>query len=685
MRRLRNLRPSLPRLVVSPAIAPVAFALLLVVGIGSCVGSSPSWRGAPLVVISIDTLRADRLPAYGYDEIATPSIDKLARDGVLFESAFSHVPLTLPSHLSIFTGLLPHRHGVRANVGYTFEPEAQPFLPDLMQQAGYRTGAAISAYPLSRSAGFGAGFDFFDDAEDFSTIQQMRPGGATLDKLLPWLRQQAETPEPFFLFYHLFEPHLPYDPPTAFTSPGRSPYDAEVAASDHLVGGLLNELTRLGLYDQSIVVLLSDHGEGLGDHGEIEHGMLLYREVLQVPLIVKLPNNVSASRRVTRTVGLTDVFPTLLELLGLQAPEGLDGRSLVQLIFGEELDPSPRTLFAETLYPRLEMGWSELFSAIGSEHHLIDGPTPELYDWRSDPREIQNLLDGSPTEEASGSEAKLSPDSRRVLGELRQDLDLFDASFVPAGEISEESAAALASLGYVGSSGGREDPSVSPRDRILVYETYRSGQRAFTQGDWQQAEQHLRSTLEQDPEIIDAWLLLGSALDRLGRPGEALEAYLRGGPVSDRALEIAGEVLGLCRNLNRLYLCADHLAIFADAQPTVPQIRYLQAQTLRELGRWDEALEVAEVALQIAPADPDAHYLRGSVLAGMERLQEAREDLKRAVDMTGEQHLPAMVDLAMVLARVGETQEARRLVELARFAAPDEPSVRAAARALGLE
>ena len=683
MRRFRILRPLMPYLV----IAPVAFVLLLVAGIGGCVGSSPSWQGAPLVVISIDTLRADRLPAYGYDEIATPSIDKLARDGVLFESAFSHVPLTLPSHLSIFTGLLPHRHGVRANVGYTFDPDAQLFLPHLMQQAGYATGAAISAYPLSRSAGFGAGFDFFDDAEDFSTIQQMRPGSATLDKLLPWLRQQAETPEPFFLFFHLFEPHLPYDPPTAFTSPGRSPYDAEVAASDHLVGGLLNELTRLGLYDPSIVVLLSDHGEGLGDHGEIEHGMLLYREVLQVPLIVKLPNNVSASRRVAQPVGLTDVFPTLLKLLGLEAPEGLDGRSLTQLIFGEEVDEPPRTLFAETLYPRLEMGWSELFSAIGSDHHLIDGPKPELYDWRSDPGETRDLLAVGPetAEDATGAETKLSADSRRVLGELRQDLEQFDASFVPAGEISEESAAALASLGYVGSSGGREDPSVSPRDRIHIYETYRSGQRAFTQGDWQQAEQYLRSTLEQDPEIIDAWLLLGSALDRQGRPGEALEAYLRGGPLSDRALEIAGEVLGLCRNLNRLYLCADHLAVFADAQPTVPQIRYLQAQTLRELGRWDEALEVAEVALQIAPADPDAHYLRGSVLAGMDRLEEAREDLKRAVDMTGEQHLPAMVDLAMVMARVGEVEEARRLVELARFAAPDEPSVRAAAQALGLE
>ena len=668
-----------------------AVCVLVIVGVGGCVGSSPSWPDAPLVLISIDTLRADRLPVYGYDEIATPSIDKLARDGVVFESAFSHVPLTLPSHLSIFTGLLPHRHGVRANVGYAFDPGSQPFLPKLLKRAGYDTGAAISAYPLSRSAGFGAGFDFFDDADDFSTVKRSRPGGATLERLLPWLRGRAEGPTPFFLFFHLFEPHQPYDPPTVFTSPGRSPYDAEVAASDHLVGGLLNELMRLGLYDRSIVVLLSDHGEGLGDHGEIEHGMLLYREVLQVPLIVKLPNNVGASRRIAAPVGLTDVLPTLSDLLGLEMPTSLDGRSQAGLMFGEAGDPAPRTLFAETLYPRLEMGWSELFSAMGSNHHLIVGPQPELYDWGSDPRETRNLLSqdaqvggsGKPGEPSGSGEP--AADSRRVLGELRQDLDRLGAAFVPAGEVSEESSAALASLGYVGSSGGREDPSVSPRDRIQVYETYRSGQRAFTRGDWQQAEVFLRKTLEQDPEVIDAWLLLGSALDRMGRPGEALEDYLRGGPVSDRALEIAGEVLGLCRNLNRLYLCADHLAIFADAQPTVPQIRYLQAQTLRELGRYDEALEVAEVALQIAPADPDAHSLRGAVLAGLERFEEAREDLQRAVDMTGEQHLPAMVDLAMVLARLGETQEARRLVELARFAAPDEPSVRAAARALGLE
>ena len=655
------------------SLAALTVLFTVVLGVWSCGSSRPAWPGAPVILISIDTLRADRLPVYGYDALSTPAIEGLARDGVVFESAFSHVPLTLPSHLSIFTGRLPHRHGVRANVGYGFKPDAQPFLPEMLARSGYGTGAAVSAYPLSRSAGFGAGFDFFDDAEDFTTHEHLRPGHKTLEALLPWLRRVADDPKPFFLFFHLFEPHLPYDAPAAFTTPGRSPYDAEVATADHLVGVLLDELRRLQVYDRAVIILLSDHGEGLGDHGELEHGMLLYREVLQVPLILKLPDNAAASRRISGVVGLSDVMPTLLDLLGMDVPADLDGISLVGSIFGDG-EPAPRTLFAETLYPRLEMGWSELFSALRQDGHLIKGPETELYDWVADPAETQDLV-----------AQDLPGDSRRVAGELGQALDGLGADFVPAGEISSESAAALASLGYVGSSGGREDPSISPRDRIHIYETYRAAQRAFTEGDWPTAEQGLRATLDQDPEIIDAWLLLGSVLDRVGRPGEALEAYLTGGPVSDRAVEIAAEVLGLCRNLNRLYLCADHLRIFADAQPTVPHLRYLHAQTLRELGRHDEALAVADVALQLAPEDPDAHYLRGTVLAALDRLDEAADTLRLALDMSGERHLPAMVDLAMVLHRQGQEEEARRLLELARFAAPDDPSVRAAAEVLGVD
>ena len=284
-----------------------------------------TYPGAPVVLISIDTLRADHLPAYGYSSVATPNIDALRGDSILFENAYSHCPLTLPSHLSLLTGVLPADHGVRSNLGYRFDGARHPTLARMLRAHGYATGAAVSAYVLRGATGISDSFDLYDDAvggdvewtRDLSTLQ--RPGLETARRALAWA--ESVRTKPFFLFVHVYEPHAPYDPPEPFRSRYGATYDGEVAASDGVVGELLTQLRHDGIYDRAIILLVSDHGEGLGDHGEQEHGILLYREALHVPLLLKLPGSREAGTRVQRPVGLIDVVPTIASLLKLGPAE----------------------------------------------------------------------------------------------------------------------------------------------------------------------------------------------------------------------------------------------------------------------------------------------------------------------------------------------------------------------------
>ena len=264
---------------------------------------------APVILVSVDTLRADHLPAYGYRDVETPGLDALQKDAVVFENALSPVPLTLPAHTSLFTGLLPYQHGVRDNVGYRLAPGANT-LAGFLRQRGYGTGGAVSAFVLDHATGIAEGFDEYrDDVEMRASAEALgrvqRSGAVTAEILESWIGAQAPD-KPLFAFLHLYEPHSPYDPPEPFKSRyTRRPYDGEIAAADAVLGSFLGFLKSKGIYDRAIVVFLSDHGEGLGDHGEDEHGILLYREELRVPLFVKLPGSARAGERVAAPAGAT--------------------------------------------------------------------------------------------------------------------------------------------------------------------------------------------------------------------------------------------------------------------------------------------------------------------------------------------------------------------------------------------
>ena len=357
--------------------------------------SLPTTKAPNLLLITLDTLRADRLGCYGYARAKTPHLDRLASEGVRFETALAQVPLTLPSHTTLFTGTYPARHGIRDNGGYFLSPELKT-LAELAQGEGYRTGAFISAFVLDSKWGLDRGFDTYYDQFDLSRYERISLGSVeriaedTVHEFLPWLESVGE--RPFLAWVHLYDPHAPYDAPEPFASEfADRPYDGEVAYVDAAVGRILGFLRGRTLDESTIVVVAGDHGEGLGDHRELTHGNFVYDSTLRVPLILRLPDRRHAGLEIERQVGLIDLFPTLAELLQVRVPDQNQGRSLLPLIGGEQISESP--LLAESMYPRLHYGWSEVVALRTQRFKFIDTPRPELYDLGSDPAESRNLVE----------------------------------------------------------------------------------------------------------------------------------------------------------------------------------------------------------------------------------------------------------------------------------------------------
>jgi arylsulfatase A-like enzyme/tetratricopeptide (TPR) repeat protein len=570
----------------------------------------PTFPGAPVVLISIDTLRADHLPAYGYAGASTPAIDALRRDSILYENAYAHAPLTLPSHVSLFTGLLPTQHGVRDNLGYRLDTRAHPTLAARLRARGYATGAAVSAYVLRGTSGLSDSFDFYDDEiaatrHSDALGQVQRPGGETARRLLDWRADQAAG-KPVFLFLHLYEPHAPYEPPAPFEGRFASAYDGEIAAADAVVGTFLDRLRREGLYDRSVVILLSDHGEGLMEHGERHHGVLLHRWALHVPLLLKLPGGARAGAVVRTPVQLVDVVPTLAQLLKLPPSEGLPGRSLL-----DEGGPS-RRIYAETYYPRIHLGWSELRSLVDERHQLIEGPRPELYDIGEDPRQLRDL----------------APTERGRLSSMQAEIGRYPAGFSTPEPVDAEVRERLAALGYLGGaiSAAADGPLPNPRDRIHEIEEVEA---AFRLGKRQDGEAvaAFRRLIGKNPRQLDVQLGLAEALVRLERYTEAAASY-------QAALAIAPAMSG--------------------------EIGLALARVSLLLERLDDVESHARAGLQVNPAQ--AHELLAWAALGRADLGRAEREAKQALSLA-----PAATGSALALAEVhirrSELREALKVLE----------------------
>jgi len=592
---------------------PIRYTFILVlVAVGTALAAVGGWRYArasapvsgPIVVISIDTLRADHLPVYGYTHVRTPAIDALAADGVVFERAYSHAPQTLPAHAALLSGRLPFETGVRDNVGFTIKP-GERMLPQLLRERGFTTGGVVSAYVLRKETGIGQGFDFFDGDMPSSSpelsIGQVQRDGAVSEAIAErWL--DAQRSSRVFLFLHLYEPHKPYTPPARFSE--FAPYDGEIAYADEIVGRLVHYLKAHQLYDRSTIVLLSDHGEGLGDHGEQEHGLFVYDEVIHVPLIIKQAENLGAGRRVADVVQHVDLVPTILDYVKAPVPGNLRGRSLKPLLDGSGHLPEA-SVYSEALYARYHFGWSELTALTDGRYRYIKAPQAELYDLTHDPHERDNLA----ADRAASASAM-----RRALERLTA------GSAIPApAAVTADARERLQALGYVGAradvptEAGETLPD--PKDKREILERYREAIDLAGDRQWSAAIGKLQEILKDDPEMADVWSQLATFAIRTDRFDTALDAYKH----------------------------------FIELEPSDPNGYLGAGTTYLRMRRLDEARAHAELAAQMAtPNDvrsrASAHELLAKVALARHDAEAAREEADLVHQADPKLPMPAYVD-----------------------------------------
>jgi arylsulfatase A-like enzyme len=466
-----------------------------------------------LLLVSVDTLRADRVGAYGAGDVETPALDSLARDGTRFATAIAPTPLTLPSHASLFTGLYPARHGVRHNGLYRLDGEVET-LAERLRESGYATAAVVGAAVLDADYGLAQGFELYDDEVSSSdsgsavTGYVERRAGAVTERALAWL---GEAREPFFLWVHYYDPHALYRPPPPFDERFRErPYDGEVAYVDTQLGRLLTGLRTKGREGRTLVVATSDHGESLGEHREPTHGYTLYDVALRVPLILKGPG-VPDGRVVNQLTSLVDVAPTLLALLGLEAWEGMEGRNLT-LAWREPTLLPERMVYAETLATQLDHGWSPLHAIRSLRYLYIRAPRPELYDVRTDPHQRHNLYASAGVDlarEVRSFEARLA--SLHTADERPTPLAI---------EAAERER--LRALGYDLASAPATYTGLDPKDGLVSLERYAKAARAFARGELEEALALAEAALGDMPQSARLHGLLAGIQVRSGRSDRAL-------------------------------------------------------------------------------------------------------------------------------------------------------------------
>jgi choline-sulfatase len=568
-----------------------------------------------ILVITIDTLRADRVGAYGSRRGLTPALDRFAAESVRFDAAVAQVPLTLPSHATILTGLRPPAHGVRTNDGFEL-PEDVPTLAEHLRAAGYTTAAFVAAFPLRRTAGLARGFDHYDDA--FLDARQERRANEVVDAAIDWLREHAS--QKVFLWVHVFDPHTPYAaPPAAAALYPSAPYDAEVAYTDGEIGRFIETLRSLDAYDDSAIVITADHGEGLGDHRERTHGTFLYDTTIRVPLLIRVPR--VTPRAVAAPVELTDIAPTLAVAAGVRLPRS-DGIDLYAVMSGARGDLE-RAAYAEPYYQNVLLGWSPLRAVRTAQWKFIDAPRPELYDLAADSGEQVNLI-AAQSRLASGLASALPPP-------------------IPAGARAGASAAAgaetgerLRSLGYFsGRTAASAATGTDPKDRVELW-GHLEDAIELTSTNPAAAERALRAALAMEPSNGLALKYLGDLRYRAGRYADAVSQY-------GAAIDVGFE----------------HPDAFLN----------LGAAALR-LGRTREARDALEHGLKMDPGVADAWNQLGTIHAADGRIPEARRAFERALELRSGDAEPRY-NLALVARAEGRHDEAMRLLDEAISRRPD--------------
>jgi arylsulfatase A-like enzyme/Tfp pilus assembly protein PilF len=607
-----------------------------------------------VILITLDTTRADRVGFLGSTRGLTPNLDAVAHDGTVFARAYSQVPLTTASHATILTGTYPQYNHVN-DFGVPLAA-GLPYLPDILHQHGYRTAAFVGSLildPIAGTApGFDRGFDLYDagfrikTAKDnrYDTIE--RRAGDVVAHTLAWLKKRPAGAPPFFLWVHLYDPHDPYDPPEPYKSKFADPYDGEIAYADAMLGRLFAALRATGLYQGSLIAMMSDHGEAFGEHGERTHGIFLYDETIHVPLLIKLPANGSARKHEPKyvaksdvRVGLVDVTPTVLEIAGIPIPKEIQGQSLLGVMrlgaikSGAQSEKTPnrdidRPIYSETDYPHRAFKWSSLRALRTGKYLAVEAPRRELYDQSSDPKALNNLAPSSPAV------------ADTLVSEVEQFRQQTSTDLAAAEKLDPEQAEKLRALGYVGSDAGQghegEIGGTDPKDRIEIANLMHDGILEVEQGEYQSATLNLERVLQTEPDSAIAYVQLGTAWTRLKDYEKAL-------PILQKAVELKADS-GLAQ--------------------------YELGLALYETGSWKEAAPQFEQVVAHSPRWADAHFSLAAVYARIERVPEAIEELDKALALDPD-HYRANLLRGRLLSLLGKPSEALPNLQKAAAVAPD--------------
>jgi arylsulfatase A-like enzyme/tetratricopeptide (TPR) repeat protein len=616
------------------AMRPRSIVLLLIVVVCASAAALRIRRapGAPardvnLLLITLDTTRADALGAYGASDGATPNLDRLARAGVVFDEALAAAPLTLPAHASLFTAKYPPRHGVRDNGGFVLDAR-QRTLAERLAAAGFRTGGFVGAYVLDRRWGIAHGFTSYVDDFDVEKARGPVPAGVerrandVADRALAWLETAASSR--FFAWVHFYDAHSPYDPPEPYrTRFAARPYAGEIAFVDSQVGRLIAFLEQRRLLDKTIVVAVGDHGESLGEHDESTHGFFVYRSVLRVPLIIASPAGSRRGLHVSSTVRAIDLAPTLLELLGVPLGDPVDGRSLVPLMTGASRDLG-LDAYSESMYARYHFGWSGLKALTSGRYTYISAPRPELYDTAQDPGQTRNLYDVR------------RPLADRMDASLRAAARGSDDAPPKTADVEPDVRARLAALGYVGTFVEARphgaSPLADPKDKIDLFNLMTDAREKLQDSREAAAgAAMLQRVVAKAPEVIDAWLLLGNERAKEGRFDEALAQYRRAldlEPDYDLALR---NIANLYRDMGRPGDAVAGYERLLHVDPRNVQARQELAQALVDAGRVREAERELDTVLAQEPTLAAARNTLGAVRLKQGRLDDGEREIRAAL------------------------------------------------------
>lgn len=680
--------------------------ILLLVALGTSMAAVAGWRFArasapvngPIVLLTIDALRADRLSVYGYSKNMTPALGALAAEATVFDRAYTHVPQTLPAHASLLSGRLPFDTDVRDNVGFTI-PDSLRLVSTMLADRGYATGGVVSSFALRSATGISKGFAFFDDGLEPQTSDSggglpvvLRDGAETEKRAERWLSSAGTARA--FLFLHLAEPHRPYTSPerAGATEPRVAPkgdldnqsYDGEVAYADAIVGRLIAYLKKQQLYDESTIIVVGSHGESLGAHGEQQHGLFVFEDAMRVPLIIKQPGSMGGGRRVADVVQHVDIVPTILDLAKAPAPSGLAGRSLRAALEGRAL--GPRIAYGESLFPALQHGWPSVRTVTDGSFRFVTGPSPMLFDLEADP----------------GNSTDVSASHVEVAARLSDALETFakttDSPTVAA--ISDGDRDRFMALGYIGA--GLFAPDLAsnaaelPEDAGRIAETYRSAMRDVARRRWQPAIDRLRSLTRERASDASAWGALGYVADRAARLEIAVDAYRRAltlVPGSDdtrirlssallrarrfddartqaemAAASQTGKARASAYELLARIWAAKHdpgaarmqAQLFAEINPNSALPSFIEGRLHFDRAQFEEALVELDRAAELAKGAPlvELQWLRGESLVELDRQAEAEEAFLLEL-----RHFPELPRAYVSLATLYQGQQRREDVE----------------------